>query len=88
VLKGSAPVKLDVGPTQIDAAFTAIAEGKGVDLQGISGALDYDLQTGTVVSQIQVYCILKQGTLSFEPSGLHYDPVSTQVVGTFSSSCL
>jgi len=50
---------LDVGLNFINDAFATIASGQALNFEGASGPLDFDVQTGEALSDIQVWCLPK-----------------------------
>jgi branched-chain amino acid transport system substrate-binding protein len=81
---------VDIGPPGIKSAFGAIESGRSINFRGVSGPLAFDLKTGDVVSDIQIWCLVhKQGTsdLVFEASGLSYDSNLAQLKGAVDLNC-
>jgi ABC-type branched-subunit amino acid transport system substrate-binding protein len=50
-------IPINVGPGNITQALNALVNGGHVDLTGTSGPLDFNLQTGDVAQENQVWCI-------------------------------
>jgi len=48
---------IDVGPTGILDAFTALGEGRNIDLDGAATRLDFDMATGNTASDFAVLCV-------------------------------
>src|SRR5262249_33667432 len=48
---------IDVGPSNIGRALNTLASGASFNLNGASGALDFDAVTGDVIDDIDVWCI-------------------------------
>jgi hypothetical protein len=46
-----------VGPEHLNDALTRLAQGEKIDIDGTSGPLDFNLQTGDVAQENQVFCI-------------------------------
>lgn len=82
---------VDVGPAGAAAAFGALAGGGAVDFNGASGPLDFDLETGEAVSDIQVWCLGKDassgGAIGAVYSGLTYDAKTMALTGAVGPSC-
>ncbi len=49
--------KITVGPSDINQALTLLTQGQKINLEGTSGPLDFNLQTGDVAQENQVWCI-------------------------------
>jgi branched-chain amino acid transport system substrate-binding protein len=47
---------VDVGPSGVFAAYTALARGEHVDVNGTTGPLDFDLTTGEAAVDLAVLC--------------------------------
>jgi branched-chain amino acid transport system substrate-binding protein len=81
---------VDVGPAGIATALHDLAQG-GIDFNGASGPLDFDLTTGEAPSDIQVWCLPKDpGTgqaQSAVPSGVYYDAKTAGLAGTGGGAC-
>lgn len=67
--------KINIGPGEISQALSLLASGQKVDLVGSSGPLDFNLQTGDVLQENQVWCIpLVNGAPGFPTfSGYGFD---------------
>ncbi len=52
---------INVGPGDLQQALTSLGNGQRVDLVGTSGPLDFNLQTGDVAQENQVWCIPGDG---------------------------
>ena len=89
------PVSVDVAPDQIPAAFAAIQGGSPIALHGVSGPLQFDLTTGDVVADVQVWCVVRGpgadggAGLGFAASGLSYTgtAASPALAGAIAASC-
>jgi hypothetical protein len=70
----SAPTtSIAVGSDGISTAFGAIQAGTPIALTGASGPLTFNLATGDVTSDVQVWCIAQGGAgPAFQASGLFY----------------
>ncbi len=79
---------VDVGGTSMNTGFQALAAPGSFDFEGASGPLDFDLTTGEAPSNIDVWCIKKDGTGRpvFLPSGRLYDAKTAKVTGTYSTT--
>ena len=49
--------KINVGVNDLNQGLNLLSQGQTIDLEGVSGPLDFDLATGDVLQQIQVWCI-------------------------------
>jgi hypothetical protein len=70
-------VPIEVGPTHIEEARTALRYGKSIDLQGAGLRLDLDSTRGTVSSDFAVYC------LGMDATGRANDAVESGVILSF-----
>jgi branched-chain amino acid transport system substrate-binding protein len=81
---------LDVGPANIAAAFQSLAQG-GIDFNGASGPLDFDLLTGEAPSDIQIWCLPKDAMTGAASSpvlsGFTYDARTGGLGGADSGVC-
>jgi ABC-type branched-subunit amino acid transport system substrate-binding protein len=86
---GGGAVTVNVGPNDIGAALTALAQGESIALRGVSAPLAFDLQKGDLVTDVQVWCILpgQSSTPAYQFSGLQYSASSAQLVGSLGSGC-
>ncbi len=77
--------KTDVGPAGIKDALQVLQSGNAIDINGASGPLDFDLSAHEAVSDIDVWCISKDGTGSpvFASSGRFYDSSGQVMSGSF-----
>ena len=78
--------KIDVGPDGLKTAMPALGSGNAIDITGASGPLDFDLVAHEAQSDIDVWCIGKDGTGAtiFSSSGRFYDATKTQMTGVVS----
>lgn len=79
-------VPIDVGPAKINDAFSALAAGGNIDLQGIAGSLDWNLQTGIPPGTAGAWCIAPDGAgaLDFSTNtGLEYKGSSREFTGEY-----
>lgn len=58
ILSGPA---IEVGSNDLNHALTLLSEGTSINLNGVSGPLDFDLATGDVLQPIQVWCVPADG---------------------------
>jgi branched-chain amino acid transport system substrate-binding protein len=68
------------GPTAYGDASNELQNGKGINYEGASGPLDFDVQTGEAPSDIQVWCVDAAETGPF--SGRYYDAKTGTMKGT------
>lgn len=77
---------VDTGPSGIGAAFSALAAGQTINLDGASGPLDLDLTTGEGASDIQLLCVPKGSSGAATDaiaSGLYLDAAKLSLAGEF-----
>ena len=82
---------IDVGGTTMNTGFAALASPGTFDVEGASGPLDFDLATGEARSNIDAWCIAKDGSgrPAFVPSKRLYDAKTSMMTGTFDvAGCL
>jgi ABC-type branched-subunit amino acid transport system substrate-binding protein len=73
---------VNVGSDAISTAFAAIQEGTPITLHGVSGPLNFDLATGDVVSDVQIWCLAAGTTTpTLQASGLSYSASLSQLQG-------
>lgn len=78
--------KINVGVNDLNQGLNLLSQGQTIDLEGTSGPLDFDLATGDVHQQIQVWCIpLGDDTRPTSPrtSGYHFGLDGNGAVGSF-----
>ena len=88
-LVSGAPI--DVGGTTMNKGFQLLASPGMFDFEGASGPLDFDLSTGEARSNIDVWCIAKDGNgkPAFVPSKRLFDAKSNKMTGAFDDAvCL
>jgi serine/threonine-protein kinase len=76
---------IDVGPSGIFDAMNELASGRNIDLNGATGRLDFDLETGDAPVDLAVLCpdVDAHGVAtSVRESGLMYDATSRALRGT------
>lgn len=79
--------KVPVGAAFINTAFRILLDGRSLDFEGASGPLDYDLSTGEAVSDVQIWCVRREGdrAASIQPSSMHYDATAQAIAGDFAA---
>ena len=79
--------KVPVGAAHINTAFRMLLAGQSFDFDGASGPLDYDLSTGEAVSDVQIWCVRREGdrAASIQPSSMHYDATAQAIAGDFAA---
>jgi ABC-type branched-subunit amino acid transport system substrate-binding protein len=85
---GTNPV--DVGVNGILSTTTTLQGGGTIDLNGASGALNFDLVPGEAPSDIQIWCMPKDASgkaAGAQFSGLYLDAVSRTLEGAIGSIC-
>lgn len=77
-----APV-VHVGPGSINFGFDSLDKSGRIDLEGASGKLDFDLETGEAESEILLWCVNTSGSVPSVPdTGETYDPATGKLVGS------
>jgi branched-chain amino acid transport system substrate-binding protein len=82
---------VDVGGTNINTGLKLLASPGNFDFEGASGPLDFDLTTGEARSNIDVWCIAKDGTgqPAFVSSKRFFDAKTAKMTGTYDvTTCL
>jgi len=79
---------VDAGGTSMNTGLRALTDPGNFDFEGASGPLDFDLATGEAPSNIDVWCIKKDGTGRpvFLPSGRLYDAKTSKMTGLYSTT--
>lgn len=78
------PMKFAIGKDKLADAIAAIASGKGLDVDGASGPLDFDLKAHEAPSDIDVWCISNLAmTPAYQSSGRFYDASTKAMTGIF-----
>ncbi|WP_197041220.1 ABC transporter substrate-binding protein [Chondromyces apiculatus] len=75
---------------QISSTFDALLAGASIDVNGASGALDFDPEDGEAASDIQIWCMPANGAgdaQSVTFSGLYLAGSTSTLVGTLGSVC-
>jgi hypothetical protein len=52
-----APVRVRLGPNDLNMGFSVLSQGGTIDIEGASGPLDFNLQTGDVLQEAQAWCV-------------------------------
>jgi branched-chain amino acid transport system substrate-binding protein len=76
---------IDVGPSGIFEALNALSAGANIDLNGATGALDFDVNTGDASVDLAVLCVGSDARASAPASvesGLVYDAAAKKLRGT------
>jgi branched-chain amino acid transport system substrate-binding protein len=76
---------IDVGPSGIFDALNTLAEGGNVDLNGATGHLDFDMETGDAPVDLAVLCVkggAKGADVDSVESGLTYDATAGVLRGS------
>jgi branched-chain amino acid transport system substrate-binding protein len=84
LVPGGTRAELDVGGNNINQAFQFLVAGTGVDYNGASGPLNFDLKHGEAASDVQIWCI-KSTDQSEINSGLYFDAASTALKGAYTA---
>jgi ABC-type branched-subunit amino acid transport system substrate-binding protein len=76
--------KIEVGPTRINDALNLLGSGQSIDLDGASGPLNFNLETGEPPVDISAWCLTKSAAnkLEFVSTGQYYDTATGKVKGT------
>jgi branched-chain amino acid transport system substrate-binding protein len=76
--------KFAFGKDKTQDAIAAIASGKGLDVDGASGPLDFDLKAHEAPSDIDVWCVANINmTATYQSSGRYYDANAKGMTGIF-----
>lgn len=81
---------VDVGSDAINSTFPILSSGQNIDFNGASGPLDFDIKTGEAPSDIQFWCMPKDGmgkATSGVASGLFYNAKTGKVEGAIGALC-
>jgi branched-chain amino acid transport system substrate-binding protein len=70
---------INVGQMDLNNGYKAMA-GDGIDFNGASDPLDFDVTRGEAPADIQVWCVDAKG--GFKYTGLFYDAAKSQISGT------
>ncbi len=75
--------KVVVGPDQVNLGFAEMRKD-GIDFDGASGPLDFDVEKGEAAADIQIWCVhAKSGAAAgFTPTGAFFDARSGLLEGT------
>lgn len=89
-VSGVAPMTYDVGPGELSTVLAALQTGSPIALNGASAPLAFDITTGDMVSDVQVWCITGgQGDAGdgFEATGAAYSASQGVLTGTVAAYC-
>ncbi len=77
--------RIEVGPGGINDAFRILRSGAPIDFDGASGPLDFDIATGEAPSNIDVFCVARNGAglPFFQSSGRRYNAVTRGMEGAY-----
>lgn len=77
-----APV--DAGPDGFGPAFEALQAGENIDYHGVSGPLDFDVETGEAPADYDIWCVRRntQKAPVFSSSGRYFDTAENALSGT------
>jgi branched-chain amino acid transport system substrate-binding protein len=80
---------IEPGPDGISPAFQALRGGSAIDYNGASGRLDFNLETGEAVADIDTWCVdlNGNGNAVFVFAGQYYDATSQEFVGSVDQCC-
>lgn len=76
---------VDVGSSGINDALAPLLAGNAIEFNGASGPLNFDLATGEAPSDIQIWCLPKDGAGKAQagtPSGQFYNAATGALEGT------
>jgi ABC-type branched-subunit amino acid transport system substrate-binding protein len=82
LVPGSGRTELDVGGNYINPAFGSLLGGTGIDFNGASGPLNFDVKHGEAPSDVQIWCINNAASNEIN-SGLYYDAANTVLAGAY-----
>jgi branched-chain amino acid transport system substrate-binding protein len=73
---------IEAGAAQINDAFKEMVHG-GIDVNGASGPLDWDVETGEADANIQIWCMRTggDGKLGYFASGATFDAKQKMLIG-------
>jgi hypothetical protein len=80
---------IEPGPDGISPAFQALRGGSAIDYNGASGRLDFDLDTGEAVADIETWCIDidNEDNAIFVYGGQYYDATAQEFVDSVVNCC-
>jgi ABC-type branched-subunit amino acid transport system substrate-binding protein len=83
-----AGTKTDVGGASLGAGFKTLGTGGTLSLQGASGPLKFDGNTGDAEADIDVWCVSQDavGSPVFVSSGRYYDALMGQMTGSYDTT--
>lgn len=83
-------INTDVGTANFGAAIEALHAGQGIDFNGASGPLNFDVATGTAPSNMIIWCVRENPNSAngdfqrYDATGQIYNSVTSQLEGTYS----
>lgn len=78
-----------VGTASLNATFTTLGTGAGIDFDGASGPLNFDVLTGEAPSDVQIWCLPKDGggnALAGKASGLFFNAATSALEGSINNA--
>jgi hypothetical protein len=86
---GGAIQSVTVGPNGVAGALQAISGGKRIALLGASAPLPFDVRTGNVATDVQVWCVLdaQGGAPAFVSSGEAWSASGQALTGSLGNGC-
>jgi ABC-type branched-subunit amino acid transport system substrate-binding protein len=84
-LVSSAGETIDSGPDDVLEGLGILNGASSFDLNGVSGPLDFDLTTGDVETDVEVWCLSRDGAggVALHDSGERYSAAAKAMVGRF-----
>ena len=81
----SAGTTVAVGPSMLGETFSTLSSSPNtqINFDGASGLLDFNNDSGEAPSDIDIWCVVINGTdTEFRSSGQYYDTASGDIKGT------
>lgn len=79
---------VNVGVDEISSAYGFLTHGNSIDLNGVSGPMDYNPSTGDAESDVQIWCAGVDSTTGaakgYQNSGLYYNAKAGALQGSIS----
>ncbi|NOU32987.1 MAG: ABC transporter substrate-binding protein [Polyangiaceae bacterium] len=78
--------RIDVGPVGLAQGLQLMNEGRGINFNGASGSLDFDVSKGEAPGDYTIYCVKLDGAgepFFFDATGQTYSAEQKKLVGTF-----
>ena len=90
LLGARGPIKVPLEQSAIEPAFASIVSGASIDVEGASGPLDVDVDSGVAEASVQVWCVQRGdvGPPRFVFAGLEYTPPAAALTGALTAGCL